>query len=201
MTDQNGHPTTSGDVGLEDMRMQLREMERYIKRRFDELSTEVNAASQLIGMSEESVKERFREVIELLNAISYRGDGRSRAQAGVELDAVVKITEDAANRILDAADRIGERLEDEATWSDASTRADALDKTRNDIQEILIACAFQDITGQRIQRALDNLQTIESRLEATLSKFGIDTGPFRESVEAHVEKGSEQAEIDRLFDS
>jgi len=200
MTDQNGHPATSRGVGLEDMQMQLREMERYIKRRFDELSTEVNAASQLIGMSEDSVKERFREVIELLNAISYRGDGRSRAQAGVELDAVVKITEDAANRILDAADRIGERLEDEATWSDANARADALDKTRNDIQEILIACAFQDITGQRIQRALDNLQTIESRLEATLSKFGIDTGPFKESVEAHVEKGSGQAEIDRLFD-
>ncbi len=200
MTEDSRDSVANG-VSLEDMQMQLRQMERYVKRRFDELSTEVNAASQLIGMSEESVKERFREVIELLNAISYRGDGRSRAQAGVELDAVVKITEDAANRILDAADRIGERLEDEAIWSDASARADALDETRNDIQEILIACAFQDITGQRIQRALDNLQTIESRLEATLSRFGIHTGSLKENVEARVEKGSDQDEIDRLFES
>lgn len=201
MTEKHGRDALNGAGSLDDMQAQLAAMERYVKRRFDELSTEVNAASQLIGMSEESVRERFREVIELLNAISYHGDGRSRAQTGVELDAVVKITEDAANRILDAADRIGERLDDESLWADETLRAKALQQTRGDVQEILLACAFQDITGQRIQRALDNLQTIETRLNNTLTRLGINTDEFRNSTGNRIETGTDQSDIDRLFTS
>lgn len=193
--------TNGGEPSLDEIRDRLEKMESFFSRRFDEVSAEVNAASQLVGMAEDSVKQRFGEIIEVLEAISHHGDGQSRAQAGVELDAVLKITEDAANRILDAADRISERLDDEAIWSDPEQRAAAIAETKNDVQEILMASAFQDLTGQRIQSTIDNLQQIEQRLSQTLQKFGIETDSLKVNITRHVAPGSSQDQVDELFDS
>lgn len=186
-------------ASLEDVRARLERMEKLFSRRFDEVSAEVNAASQLVGMAEDSVKQRFGEIIEVLEAISHHGDGKSRVQAGVELDAVLKITEDAANRILDAADRISERLDSETAWENPDRRAAAIADTKNDVQEILMASAFQDLTGQRIQNTIENLQLIESRLSQTLQKFGIEPGSLKTNVQAYMEPGALQEDIDGMF--
>ncbi len=185
---------------LDEMQERMERMERFMAQRFDEISVEINAASELVGMSENGVKESFGEVLELLSAISAHGSAQSRVQAGVELDAVVKITEDAANRILDAADRIGGRLDEPELWNDGVQRADAIAGTMDDVQEILMACAFQDITGQRIERTLKNLQLIEARLTSTLSKFGINPADYQEGAQARLAPGTSQNEIDGLFD-
>jgi chemotaxis regulatin CheY-phosphate phosphatase CheZ len=199
MAERSTTTPADGDASLDEIREKLEKMESFFSRRFDEVSAEVNAASQLVGMAEDSVKQRFGEIIETLEAISHHGDGQSRAQAGVELDAVLKITEDAANRILDAADRISQRLDDENIWGDPQQRADAIAETKNDVQEILMASAFQDLTGQRIQSTIDNLQQIERRLSQTLEKFGIETDSLRVNITRHVEAGSSQDEVDDMF--
>jgi len=200
MTDRDGETGDTSDT--ESLHARLDEMERLFKRRFDELSMEVNAASQLVGMAEDSVKQRFSEIFEILEAISYTGDGSSRVQAGVELDAVIKITEDAANRILDSADRIGTRLENDAIWTDAASRTQAIADTMSDVQEILMACAFQDLTGQRIRNTLENLQLIEARLANTLSKFGIQTEVRPDGVARYVRDDlSQQSDVDALFET
>ncbi|SDG16218.1 Chemotaxis phosphatase, CheZ [Limimonas halophila] len=180
-----------------DLRQRLDSMERFMTRRFDELSAEVNAASQLIGMAEDTVKARFGEVIELIEAISRQPDGQG--QAGVELDAVVKITEDAANRILDAVDRIAARLDDERIWADPEQRQQALSAMRDDVQEILMACSFQDLTSQRIRAAMANLEEIEDRLSSTLTKFGIDAEAYQTGGARFAGRVSSQGEIDQLF--
>lgn len=201
MSERSTTTKSGGDPSLDEIREKLEKMESFFSRRFDEVSAEVNAASQLVGMAEDSVKQRFGEIIEVLEAISHHGDGQSRAQAGVELDAVLKITEDAANRILDAADRISERLDDESLWSDPAQRGEAIAETKNDVQEILMASAFQDLTGQRIQSTIDNLQQIEQRLSQTLEKFGIETDSLRVNITQHVEAGSSQDQVDEMFDN
>jgi chemotaxis regulatin CheY-phosphate phosphatase CheZ len=201
MSERSTTTKSGGDPSLDEIREKLEKMESFFSRRFDEVSAEVNAASQLVGMAEDSVKQRFGEIIEVLEAISHHGDGQSRAQAGVELDAVLKITEDAANRILDAADRISERLDDESLWSDPAQRGEAIAETKNDVQEILMASAFQDLTGQRIQSTIDNLQQIEQRLSQTLEKFGIETDSLKVNITQHVEAGSSQDQVDEMFDN
>ena len=201
MTERSTHAGSGGEASLADIQARLERMEKLFSRRFDEVSAEVNAASQLVGMAEDSVKQRFGEIIEALEAISHHGAGESRAQAGVELDAVLKITEDAANRILDAADRISERLDDESRWQDPDARANAMAATKEDVQEILMASAFQDLTGQRIQSTIQNLQQIEQRLSQTLEKFGIETDALRVDITQHIETGSSQADVDQMFDS
>jgi chemotaxis regulatin CheY-phosphate phosphatase CheZ len=200
MTDRNAATNDSADPSLDDIRARLERMETFFSRRFDEVSAEVNAASQLVGMAEDSVKARFGEIIGVLEAISSHGEGTSRVQAGVELDAVLKITEEAATRILDAADRIGERLDDDDTWTDADKRETAIAETKNDVQEILMASAFQDLTGQRIQNTIENLQMIESRLSQTLSKFGIETSTLVTDTTDYMEPGTTQENVDTMFE-
>lgn len=178
---------------------QLQTLETFIARRFDEISMEINATAQQVDMAEDGITRRFSEVLEILSAINYSGDGSSAANTGVELEAVIEDTEKAANNILDAADRIVDYVSDDHDWDDEKTREDLRTRVQNDIQEILMACTFQDLTGQRIRNTLNNLHNIEQRLSSTFEKLGIEIEPNQNKVAKSVEKASGQADVDALF--
>lgn len=175
---------------------QLHAIEKFISRRFDEISMEINATSQQVDLAEEGITKRFAEILEILKAISFSGDGNTPANAGVELDAVVDMTEEAANRILDAASRINDRIHTKDDWEDSEARQSAVEKINQDVEEIFLACSFQDLTGQRIRKTLENLRLIEDRLNTALDKMGIELPS--DSLQPP-RKASSQAEVDAMF--
>ncbi len=179
---------------------QLKVLEAFIARRFDEISMEINATAQQADMAEDSIIQRFSEVLEVLGAINHSGGGNTAANTGVELEAIIEETENAANTILDASDRIAGYVGDDAKWEDEEGRKEIRKNISNDIQNILMACSFQDLTSQRIRNTLDNLHGIEDRLNSTFEKLGIDVTPDKESIEKQVSAASSQDEIDSLFD-
>ena len=160
---------------------------------------EINATSQQVDMTEDTIVKRFAEILEILGSISYSGAGDSAANTGVELEAVIEETEDAANNILDAADRIMDYVTNETDWNDPNKRESVREKIQGDIQEILLACTFQDLTGQRIRNTLNNLHQIESRLSSTFERLGIKVEPDRRHIEEKVQKASSQGDIDALL--
>jgi chemotaxis regulatin CheY-phosphate phosphatase CheZ len=176
--------------------------ETFTKRRFDEISMEVNATSQLMDMAEEGMSSRLGEMLGALEAISFHGDGETSSNSGVELDAVISITEKAADSIMDATDRIAAKLEDPEDSKDPKIARIAA-SISEDLNEILLACSFQDLTSQRINNTIDNLKVVEDRISSTLTKIGIEV-PDRENQtpdsvnEAH--KTNNQDSIDALFD-
>ena len=181
---------------------QLETIEKFIARRFDEISMEINATAQQIDMNEEDMSRRFGDIMEVLKAVSYSGDGSTAANAGVELDAVVDMTEKAANTILDAADRISERIKESQDSGSEEDKQKVLENISSDIEEIFMACSFQDITGQRIRNTLENLREIEDRLGNALSHIGIEVDSV--SAEDHTaiaNKLSNQDDVDSLFQS
>ncbi|MGB0719284.1 MAG: hypothetical protein ACPGRX_02360 [Bdellovibrionales bacterium] len=173
----------------DDVTDRLDALETFIARRFDEISMEINATSQQVDMAEEGIAQRFSDILEILHAVSFSGDGKSPANTGVELDAVVDMTEKAATRILDAADRIATKISQDENLK----KVVDIDE---DIEEIFLACSFQDITGQRIRKTLENLKMIEDRLGSALDKIGIhvEANPF-----TPVANGQSQDDIDKLF--
>ena len=196
-TDSNKNEPHEIFDAVDTVSSQLSTIETFIARRFDELSMEINATSQQVDMAEEGIARRFAEIFEILKAVSLSEDGNTPANAGVELDAVVEMTEKAANRILDAADRIGSKLHQELDRSGASKEAIAeIDK---DIEEIFLACSFQDITGQRIRQTLENLKLIEERLGSAINKIGIDISEEEVKPPVEVVKAQSQDDIDALF--
>ncbi len=81
-----------------------------------------------------------------------------------ELDAIVKSTEEATGKILDAA----EDLENVS----ASMKGKNAEKIVDVVTNIYEACNFQDITGQRITKVVNTLKHIEEELEKLTKVFG-----------------------------
>ncbi len=122
-----------------------------------------------------------------------------------ELEAVVAMTEDAANSILDAA----EQIENVANQLDA-TNADALRVATTKIYE---ASNFQDVTGQRIRKVVRILQHLEEGINSIITTFGFDESQSNGRVISADDPASllngpqlpddaaNQDAIDALFDS
>ncbi len=186
---------------VDTVNMQLSTLENFIARRFDEISMEINASAQQADMAEDAITKRFAEILEVLGAINYSGTGDSAANTGVELEAVIEDTEKAANSILDAADRIVEHISDDKDWNNPKVVTEMRENIKNDIQEILMACTFQDLAGQRIRNTLNNLQDIEEKLGSTFKKLGIEVTPDENAVKEKVHDAVDQGGVDALFDS
>jgi chemotaxis protein CheZ len=71
---------------------------------------------------------------------------------------VVQATEEAASQIMEAAEAIGD-------WVRTGKRDPAsLEAVAQRVNAIFEACSFQDLTGQRIRRAIHHLQHVEAML-------------------------------------
>nr|WP_237182532.1 protein phosphatase CheZ [Roseomonas marmotae] len=90
---------------------------------------------------------------------------------GDTLDAVVAETERAAMEIMQQAERAqaaAKRLQ-----TSASDDRAALVEVEDAATCILMACAFQDITGQRIRKVLTALRHVEGRIATLVTLMGI----------------------------
>ncbi len=185
---------------VDNVTAKLNVLENFIARRFDEISMEINATAMQADMAEEGISKRFSEILEVISAINYSGDGTTAANTGVELEAVIKETEVAANKILDAADRIVEHVSDDKDWDNKEVRDQMRENIKNDIQDILMACTFQDLAGQRIRNTLDNLHNIEEKLNSSFKKLGINVKASEEKLKEKTYTAVDQDGVDALFD-
>ena len=164
--------TTEREIALEkqieQMTAAFADFQKFVSRRFDEVSMEVNATGQLLGMAEEGIAQRFGEVLGKLGSISYQGDGSTSHNVGMQLDAVIKATEEAANAILDAAGKVSELTSTPIDWNDTTARDAVLGMINTYVGDIMSACAFQDLAGQRITQTLSNIREAEANLASTL---------------------------------
>ncbi len=162
-------PTTTNDAVQQAMREAVRAeltpmfdtLHRFVDRRIAELSAELHASVELADMTEEKLSRELALVHERIAKL-VAVPAESTRNSGVELEAVVQATEVAANTILEAAEAIQE-------WIDRGGRdADAIQSLATRVNAIFEACSFQDVTGQRIRRAIQHLQQVETMLERFL---------------------------------
>lgn len=170
----------------------------FVDRRIAELSAEIASSVQLMGMGEEAITARIAEVhaqIARLIAIPATGARNS----GIELEAVVQATEAAADTILEAAEAI-------QSWLDHGAREpEAIAALTERVNAIFQACSFQDLTGQRIRRAIRQLQQVETMLEGLVpgavapATARVEVRGAAPTVADPAAPDLAQAEIDRLM--
>ncbi|MCC6720470.1 MAG: hypothetical protein IT555_21565 [Acetobacteraceae bacterium] len=163
------------------------ELRRFVDRRFAELSTEVHASVQMIDFSESNLSEQLG-VVKAQIAEVLAAPRSATANSGTELEAVVQTTEAAANRIMEAAEAIGDWLGE--IGADPVLRARIGDK----VNTIFEACSFQDLTSQRIRRAIDHLHHVETML-GTIGSTNAPAAPAAPEAVPDLD----QDEIDRLL--
>jgi chemotaxis protein CheZ len=142
---------------------ELADLRRFIDRRFSELSTEVHATVQLVDYSENNISGQLRAMHEQLAAVLALPTTETR-NSGLELEAVVQATEEAANRIMEAAEAIGDWVGQSGGGAGGDTDLRELVVAR--VNAIFEACSFQDLTSQRIRRAIEHLHKVDTMLGA-----------------------------------
>ncbi len=171
------------------------DLRQFIDRRMSELSAEVHCATQLLGFSEDNMTTQLGHLHEQIGRM-LAAPGAATRNSGLELEAVVQTTEAAANQIMEAAEAINEcvrrAIPDPAEMHAISAKVDA----------IFEACAFQDLTGQRLRRAIEQLQHMESTLNGIMAPPGSKPEIFQPAPPTVVSNGPDiaQQDIDALFD-
>ncbi len=166
----------------------FQDLRRFTDRRIAELSAEIHGAVQMVDFSETNLTAQLSGIQEqIVRLISV--PSTSSRNSGLELEAVVAATETAANRIMEAAETMGDWIREGKQDPEAFTVK---------IDAIFEACAFQDLTGQRVRRAIEHLEHVES----VLAHMVDPTSPIRPEPSQTVQSsGSDlnQVDIDSLL--
>lgn len=106
--------------------------------------------------------QRLRE--EIAATTSDDGNGTAFDDMAVQLGAIVEATESATHSILKAAETISTVAASFREGPDPEDAAGLCDELDRSVTEIMEACTFQDITGQRISRIVGSLKFVEERI-------------------------------------
>lgn len=140
----------------------------------------------------DAIDEAKGETVTILN-----DNGETIPDAGLQLDAVIKASENAANDIIDAACAIMELAPD-----NAEVQAQAM--------KIIEKCDFGDLSRQRLVKVVSHLDNIETRLTKLFDTLKMEK---KEHVEKKCEDGTSlggpqlsadapsQDDIDAIFNS
>lgn len=169
--------TTIRDAVRAELQPLFSDLRRFVDRRIAELSAELDAHVQLSDMTEEKLSRELQRVHDTVAGLVAVPAVQTH-NSGVELEAVVQATEAAANTILEAAEEI-------QAWIDSgNVDTSALPTLAAKVNAIFEACSFQDVTGQRIRRAIQHLQQVESVLEQFLPEEAVANAPPKVEVKA-----------------
>jgi Chemotaxis phosphatase, CheZ len=151
----------------------LRSIKEWIERANQRSAEDVHLEvlrKELIEMAS-SIRKAKSEI----SAMKPAGDDSPNSTRRInlateELDAIVHSTERATTDILNSAERIME-ISGRMRGGPADAEVDQLDM---EATNILMACGFQDITGQRISKVVSTLRYLEERVDAMIRIWGVD---------------------------
>lgn len=154
----------------EELAAPIAELRAFVDRRVAELSAELHASLELGEMGETRMCAQLSAIQAGIAQLIALPAAATR-NSGLELEAVVQATEAAADTILEAAEAIQD-------WAASAAKAPAdLRALAERVNAIFEACSFQDLTGQRVRRAIQHLQQVEAMLAGMLPGRGAEVAP------------------------
>ncbi len=117
----------------------------------------------------ESVQHAINTTKLELAALHAGPGGRDIHSVTDQLDAVVRGTEEATERLLQAAEQIDNDANDLSARTKDNDDIDLLNDIRDNTVKIFEACNFQDLTGQRITKVVNTLRFVEERVDSMMA--------------------------------
>ncbi len=113
---------------------------------------------------------RTKREIAALHGKSFSGGDATDVNG--ELGAIVGGTEEATQRILEAAEGIDNAAGAIANVNSADQRKALCMDIQDGVVSIFEACNFQDLTGQRIRKVMSTMSLIESHINVMMEIWG-----------------------------
>ncbi len=139
----------------------------------DEMDGHGNTGAQnRLEVLRSELQEMAASIVETkrqISALQPKDNGKNRIMAATgELDAIVSATERATSEIIAQAELLLASAE-EVRAADQPLLAGRIESAAT---EILMACSFQDITGQRTNKVVNTMRYLEHRINAMVSIWG-----------------------------
>jgi chemotaxis protein CheZ len=136
--------------------------------------------------------QRVREEIA---ALKHSGDNVDKFETmGQQLDGIVEATKDATDIIMDAVEKNGTAIATLQTAISDKAQLAILDDMTTNNNAVFEACAFQDLTGQRVTKIIKSVTYVEERVNVLREVWG---QPELEEVEVIPEE--EMTEDEKLL--
>ena len=123
------------------------------------------------------------------------------ARVGRELDAVLKGSEQATQKILAAAEDIDQASNNLSAALKGDSERGLAQDIRDRVIEVFEACNFQDLTSQRVAKVMATLTRIETEVKRVLAELkAADAAPAVHGPRLDGDRGHvSQGEIDAMF--
>lgn len=199
--------------------MSAEEVKRVVYQIRDDIENRAGGAGQgRVEMLRAELQEMASSIVETkrqIAALQPTDTGKNRIMAATgELDAIVSATERATSEIIAQAELLIGMADDIRALKENALAA----RVEGAATEILMACSFQDITGQRTNKVVNAMRYLEHRINAMVliwgsESFAHDGDPVEDETQdrrpdAHLLNGPatdgtgvDQADIDALFDT
>jgi len=200
---------------------EVRKLQKEIKDALQKAQSEGGAGKDEahIRILREELREmsayihQTRREIAALRPASDAGANRIMAATG-ELEGIVSATERATSEILNGVERIQALALKLPKTPEVTAIADEI---QTQVTEVLTACSFQDITGQRTTKVVNTLHYIEQRVNSMIEIWGVEAAQTAVAApaapaehddqrpDAHLlhgpasDGGPSQADVDALF--
>lgn len=124
------------------------------------------------------------------------------ARVANELDAVMKGSEQATEKILAAAEDIDQAANNLSAGLKNEVEQELAQDIRDRVIQIFEACNFQDLTSQRIAKVMATLERIDQQNSGPLDRLAhVEAAPSVRGPRLESDRGhASQRDIDYLFD-
>jgi chemotaxis regulatin CheY-phosphate phosphatase CheZ len=209
-------------VAVTEVRKLMREVKDGLQKAAPAEPAEAPAPAAGGGRDEAHIRilrEELREMSAYIHqtrreiaALRPTDSGANRIMAATgELEGIVTATERATSEILTGVERIQALAMKLPKDGDVASIAEEI---QMQVTEVLTACSFQDITGQRTTKVVNTLRYIEQRVNSMMEIWGMEgasQSPPPPDIEdrrpdAHLingpaaDGGPSQADVDALFE-
>lgn len=138
----------------------------------------MNAVSETMNVNllEENLKALFtyvQRVRQEIATLNRAGDGEDKfATMGEQLDGIVESTMDATEIIMGAVENNANAVHELRELITDEKQTALLEKILTNQNTVFEACAFQDLTGQRITKIIKSVSYVEERVNALREIWG-----------------------------
>lgn len=168
MRDQRGQA-----VAVEEVKRMMRGLANSLKRSASPDKHEGETHIRILRQELQEMSVYIQQTRNEIAALRPDDTGNNRIIAATgELDAIVTATERATSDILNGAERIQQLVSRLPRNAETKTICEELEAQ---VTEILTACSFQDITGQRTTKVVNTLRYLEQRVNSMLEIWGVDS--------------------------
>lgn len=198
-------------IALNDVRKLMREVKDSVKKEAEGEGPRDDAHIRILREELREMAAYMHQTRREIAALRPVDAGANRIMAAQgELEGIVSATERATSDILNGVERIQALAMKLPKDGEVGKIAEDI---QNQVTEVLTACSFQDITGQRTTKVVNTLRYIEQRVNSMIGIWGVDettpslpANPLDTRPDAHLmngpamDGGPSQDDVDALFE-